>query len=251
MRRWFFLSSLLLVVLAGWLLTQAPAKLINQYGAKHFPQLRLEELDGTLWTGTAKRAYWQIGGSALPLGQLYWQMDWQKLTQMQLGIQFYTQADEHRFDGSLTAIDGGIRIEKGNGQFPLALLEAWVPLLVSAEVKLNLQQLDYSHGRFTALTGFLSADQVTWEVGDYDMPLGDYQADVALLDNQVVLLIEDVQAALGANAEMRFSAEGHYQFNAVLSPREHLAPEVARVIGWLGKREQSGQVIVSQQGRWQ
>jgi len=251
MRRWFFLSSLFIVVLVGWLLYQAPAKLINQYGAQHFPQLRLEELDGTLWQGAAKRAYWQIGTSVLPLGKLYWRIDWQKLAQMQLSIQFYTEAEGYSFDGSLTAIDGGVRIEKGNGQFPLTLLEAWVPLLVSADVRLNLKQMDYSYGRFTALTGFLSADRVTWEVGDYDMPLGDYQADVALLDDQLVLLIEDVKAALGADAEMRFSAEGSYQFNAVLSPRDHLAPEVARVIGWLGKREKNGQVIVSQQGRWQ
>ena len=260
MRRWFFISTVLLCAALIWAVLKAPAQIASNISARLFPELTLNGVSGTVWQGMAEQSSWKIGPSELPLGQLHWSVNWSRLLVLQPVVEIHTKAEghgseghaseSHSFEGQVEMIAGGVRLQQAQGQFPLALLEAWVPLLVSAEVKLNLQQLDYRYGRFTALTGFLSADQVTWEVGDYDMPLGDYQADVALLDEHLVLLIEDVKAALGANAEMRFSPEGQYQFNGVFTPRDHLAPEVSRVIGWLGRRDNNGQVIISQQGRW-
>jgi hypothetical protein len=250
MRRWFFISTLLLSIVLVLGLLKAPAQIVSNASAQLFPELTLNSVSGTVWRGTAQQASWKVGPAELPLGQLQWSVNWSRLLKLEPVVDVHTQAQAHDFEGQIELISGGIRLRGGQGQFPLSLLEAWIPLLVSADVSIQLKELIYRDGRFVELIGLLSAKQVAWEVGDYQMPLGAYQADVAMLDGEMTLLIDDLQAALGANAEMRFHPEGHYYFNAVLTPRATLAPEINRVIGWLGRRDEGGNVLISRQGRW-
>ena len=249
MRRWFWLSSLFLSSLLILAVIYAPAQLWQLLGQRYFPQLQLHELNGTLWKGYAERASWQIGDAALPLGKVYWHVNPETLL-AEPEVHIRTEAQSHRFYGVVKPTADSVKVENGKGRFPLSLLEAWIPMLVSAEVELSLERIDYQNGQLTHLAGDLSADQVVWEVGDYRMPLGTYYADAVLHGDEVVMLIEDLDAYLGADAELRLSQHGDYRFKGTLEPRELLAPEIAVTLGWLGKRDDQGQIMINRIGRW-
>jgi hypothetical protein len=250
MKTWFRYSSLVLALLLPLAVIKAPAQLLPWLSTHYVPQLKLDGLRGSFWQGTAEQAGWQLGEAVLPLGTLHWAVDMEMLLELRPQLVVNSLADSHHFQGRLEFVGRQLTISQLSGQFPLSLLEAWMPMLVSADVQLQLEELVYRDGQITELTATLAAEQVAWVGGDYQMPLGSYYADVVLLDGVVVMLVEDQEALLGADARLQLDQLGRYQFSATLEPREQLAPEIKKTIGWFGRRDQQGRVLVNQRGRW-
>ncbi len=240
--------AVLLMLVLG--LSYAPASLLKHALPHTLPQLQLAQLSGTVWHGRAEQAGWQFGGAVLPLGQLSWSLQWRSLLAFEPVLSLTAEAGTHRFEGQLRTAADGFWLRQARGRFPLQLFEAWLPMLVSAEVDIELKQMIYRLGQLVALDGVLRAEQVSWEVGDYRMPLGSYVAEARMQQQRVVLAIDDREALLGASAELRLDQQGGYQLQGVLTPRPQLAPEVARTIGWLGRRTATGAVLIDRQGFW-
>ena len=83
------------------------------------------------------------------------------------------------------------------------------------------------------------------------MPLGSYMAQLSLDDsNQISIQLNDFSATLGVDGYLTLNPRGSYHFDATLTPRSGLAPEIAQSIVWFGKKDRQGNVLINKRGQF-
>lgn len=258
--KWFlgiFFGLLLLLTLA---VLNLPASIVpqlllqaeqQQLLAADAPRLTLGDTSGTLWDGRAQDAVLTINGQPLPLGELRWQWQVTKLLSRQLLLDLQTQAPQQTLKATLTAVESGeVKISAAEGRFPISTLKPWFPLLVSGDVAFVVDHVVFNQQRLLAVDAVVKLEYVDWLMGDYDMPLGSYMAQIYLEQQDVQVKINDFGASLGVDGLLTINPAGSYRLNATLIPRDGLAPEVAQSITFMGRRQADGSVLVTQSGRF-
>ncbi|ARN74847.1 type II secretion system protein N [Oceanicoccus sagamiensis] len=256
------LVAIVLLVLVGVVaIANAPASLVpmalaeaekRQLLAPNAPAISLVNLEGTVWDGQANETVITVAGEPLHLGVLRWQLDPLSLLDSSPVIHVQTQASEHAVQATVIAkANGDIRINDIEGRMPISLLEPWLPMLVKGDISFVFDHITVNPKQLLAIDGVVNVEYVDWLGGDYAMPLGSYMAQISLQDNNIHMDINDFSASLGMNGLLTVNPlSGAYQFDATLQARPGLAPEVAESIAWFGKRNNQGDIILKQRGRF-
>ena len=257
----FFITVVLLLLAAVVAIVNAPAALVpmaleelekRQLLPPNAPAIALAQLEGTVWQGRANEAIITVDGETVPLGVLSWQLEPMSLLDRTLIIYLSTDAPEHRLQATVVASENGdVTINDLEGRLPINLLEPWFPMLVKGDIAFVFDHIIVNPKQLLAIDGVLNVEYVDWLGGDYAMPLGSYMAQISLQDNQVHVDINDFSASLGMMGLLTVNpVSGVYQFDATLQARPELAPEVAESIAWLGKRNNQGDIVLKNRGRF-
>ena len=256
LKSWFFGVLLALLLFIGFVIITAPAKLFVPLLALTVPQLQIASPSGTVWQGKSPQAYWRVNGSALDLGAIEWSLSGRSVLALEPKVQLKSQSLGHNL-ALLFTVDTQRQLKLSHliGRVPLSMLEPWVPLLVAGDVDILIDDLvvdlnNPQQPRLVSLGGLINLQQAVWVVGDQDMLLGDYQADVSLQEQVVMVDLSDHSAALSLTGLLSIDLTGSYNLQATLAPQPHLAREISRSVKWLGKSDQKGGVLLSRQGDW-
>lgn len=214
------------------------------------PRLSLRELQGTIWSGRANRATVRINGVDLDLGTFKWTLDKMSVLHLAPRFTFSTHSKKIRLTGEVSVDRGAVvTVRKMEGHMPLSTLEPWMPLLVTGDLGFYIDRMTFVSQKLTAINGMVNLDYIDWVGADYNMPLGSYQAELALANaGRLSIVINDLSARLGIAGTMTIDPRGNYLFDAVLQPREGLAREVAQSIRWLGREDGNGNVVIHRRG---
>jgi general secretion pathway protein N len=257
--KWLLSLILVLVIVPILLVFNIPASVLPRVLDEAYkrgliianaPTLEFEDLSGTLWDGKAGRAVLHIDGGDVPLGIMSWQVSTKALLDQHMHIDVQTQADNQQLSASIRATQQGeVTVRNAEGHFPLSVLEPWVPLLISADITFVFDRIVFTQQQLLAIDGMLNIEYVDWLGGDYPMPLGSYLAQVYLKGSDVEVKIDEFSGGLGVDGLISISPLGAYQFDATLTSRETLAPEVIETLAWFGRRKSNGQVLIRTNGR--
>lgn len=258
--KWFLAVIVGLVLLIAVAVAYAPASVVptlltelekRQLIPADAPRLKLLNTSGTVWNGQAAEAIVDIDGVPMALGQLSWQLSASSLLGGTPVVDVVILGEQHNLKGKVTVNQQGVvRADNIEGRLPISMLEPWLPMLVKGEMALVIDHWIFSQDELIALDGVINLEYVDWLGGAYDMPLGNYMGQVSVKDKLVHIQLNDFSARLGIDGLLSITPTGNYLFNATLQPREGLAPEVAETIGWFGKRDANGDVLISKRGRF-
>lgn len=258
--KWFFAGFLTIIILLVVAVFNIPAsvlpRLIAEFESRgliaaNAPKVMLTDMKGTIWDGHASKTVVTIDGVPVELGELNWQLDKLSLLHRNPRLDVTTHSEKITLLASLSAVESGeITIRGLEGRLPISVLEPWFPMLVTGDIAFVVDHVVFTQQQMLSLDGLLNLEYVDWVGADYNMPLGSYMAQLSLADNNdLLILINDFAATLGIKGTFRMNPRGSYQFDAVLQARKDLAPEVAKAIGWLGKRNADGNVVIQRRGR--
>ncbi len=259
--KWFFATLLGLLIVLVVVFFNIPAsvlpKVLDEAEVRglldtRVAKLTLGETSGTLWNGSSDQTTLEVDQAVLNLGELSWELDWRSLIDQQPKLMLKAQSNDLNVHGNVMVNQQmEVTVHAVEGRLPIALLEPWFPMLVQGDIAFIIDHMVVDIvGQIQALDGVLNLEYVDWLGGDNVMPLGSYIAQMSLADNKDVYIdLYDLGATLGITGFFRFNPSG-YHFNALLEPRQGLAPEVAQSITWLGKKDAQGNVQINQRGRF-
>jgi len=246
-RKTLFVVILLIIVVI--LLAKLPARWLSAPLMQHLPMVQFSSVQGSVWSGQLDGVNVDVADSVLSLGRVQWSLRPLSLFELAPVVDIEVLAPEHQFKASVRVNTGGeLIVSDAGGHFPVRLLEPWFPLWVSGNLRFQINDFSYANHRITKLTAILAAFDVEWLLGNREMPLGSYMAEVNLQYDDVVIEVYDQQAALGVEGGAVISAGGDYQIHIVLIPRDRLVPEITRSIKWLGKPDANGNIAIDTRG---
>ena len=235
-----------------FLVYNAPARLISTPIAQYAPQVSITQYNGTVWQGCGQQSGVTVNNAYLYIGDICWQIDFSSFLDLEPTILLTTQAASHNLYGEVSVAPSGlVNVSNLSINFPLALLEPWVPLLVSGQMAVNIDTLELTPQQVTDVVGDLALTNVVWLGADDDMVLGDYSAELIFLENQDLRVdVIDQDAALGIQGDVTLSKLGRYKAEVELFPRDGLAPEITNSLRFFGKRNAVGNIVVKDSGTW-
>lgn len=255
-KSWFIGVVVALIVFVGFIVSTAPAKLFVPVLALTLPQLQLAAPSGTVWQGKSPQAYWRVNGLAVDLGAVEWSLSGRSLLALEPKVELKSASLGHQLS-MLFSIDRQRQLKLSHfiGRLPLSMLEPWLPLVVAGNVDILIDDLvvdlrDSQQPKLVSLAGLVNLQQAVWLLGDEDMLLGDYQAEVSLQEQVVIADLSDHDAALSINGVLSVDLSGSYSLQARLTPQANLASEISQSVKWLGRSDPSGEVLLDRQGRW-
>jgi general secretion pathway protein N len=243
---------LLLLFFLCFLIATAPASLLQLATDKFVPNIRLQQVTGTVWDGAAGTAVVVVDGGAINLGKLSWHIKPLSLLSLQPQLHIETDAGSYGFTTDLRVLllERQLQANTLRGNFPLALLEPWVPLLVRGTIELDIERLVVDQHKLIDARGQVFARQLDWMAGAQPMPLGTYTARVAVDEGDLLIDLADDQAQLGIQGQLMISPAGGYELQAELSMMDSLAPEVRQAVSYLGRKSAQGNILLDSKGRW-
>lgn len=236
--RWV-LGGLLIYALAFLLL--APASLVPWYLHRQARQaLDFEHMEGTLWRGTARQAYW-IGadGQRLPLGQLQWRLHFLPLLMGRVALTVHVNGPAGRLAGDVERQGRNWHLADLRGQVPVAYWAARQPRLAVLEpggvVSLNFPALDLGPA------GVKGSGEMQWQNATFKMspvnPIGSYR--IHLRDQN--LSLDTLSGALRLEGQGSFQAAARQiDFTGSARPEGPAAARLAPVLYLLGPDQGGG-----------
>lgn len=251
-RSWFKGSLLLLLVFFCFLLFTAPARLLPLVVNKFSPNVQLQHATGSLWNGSVATAVVAVEGNAINLGKLSWSMNPVSLLWLTPSLHIDTDAGGHSLsaDLSVSLLGQEIEAEDVTAEFPLSLLEPWVPLLVKGDVELAIERIVVDKNSLLDVSGTVYAQGLDWMMGSKALALGSYKAELSVVDGSLLVDVSDRQALLVINGQLTASPAGAYQVDARLSATDGLAKEIKQALKFLGKKNERGEILFNDKGRW-
>jgi general secretion pathway protein N len=251
-RSWVKWSLLLLLVFFCFLLLTAPARLLPALVNKLSPNVQLQHATGSLWNGSVATAVVTVEGGAINLGKLSWRLNPFSLLWLSPSLHIDTDAGSHSLsaDLSVSLLSQEIEAESVSGQFPLSLFEPWAPMLVRGDVELAIDLLVLDQNSLIDASGKIYVGDLDWMMGAKALPLGSYTAELSVVDGSLLVNVSDRQALLGVAGLLTADSAGAYQVEAQLSATEGLAPEIKQGLKFLGKKNEAGDILFNDKGRW-
>lgn len=249
---WLKWSLLALLVFVGFLLFTAPARLVPLVVSQLAPMVQLQHVTGSLWRGTVASAVVAMDGSALNLGKLSWRLNPLSILRLNPSLHIETDAGSHHLtaDISVSLLSQQVEAEAVRGEFPISLLEPWVPMLVRGTIELDIERLAFDANSLRAAEGQLYVRRLDWVAGPRPLPLGSYTAELNVAQGSLLITLSDRQALLGVDGLLTINPAGPYQLEAVLSSTDELAPEITQSLKFLGRKNADGNFVLNNKGRW-
>ncbi|MCR8923246.1 type II secretion system protein N [Dasania sp. GY-MA-18] len=248
---WQWRYKIYALVFCICVLVTAPASLLTLLLKDTLPKLWLSEAKGSFWQGEVDQAIIKVNGGSLSLGKVQWSLKPSSLLLLSPTIELKTLAPGQSLIATASAYPNGkLQLANLRGEFPLSILEPWVPLLMSGQVFFDIAKLTLKDNAVTQLQGRINLRDTVWRGGDVPMPLGHYQADISSDDKAISVLLSDQKAQLGLQGSINAMLAGQYQMALSLSATQGLNPAVIKSVAWLGKKQGDSVVVIKRSGQW-
>lgn len=234
-----------------FVLATAPASLLTVIVQNAMPTIWLADAKGSFWQGQSSQAVVTVDGGSVVLGELHWSINAFSLLWLSPTVQIQTEAPGQTLIATATAYpNGNVSLQAVKGEFPLTVIEPWVPVLLSGQVFFDFSNIALTDQTIEALQGTINLRQITWLGGDVPMTLGNYHAGIAMETDAINIKLQDQDAQLGLTGSISAMLDGQYQMDLNLSEKPGLNPAVIKSLTWLGKK-QGGGVVIRREGEWQ
>lgn len=236
----WLLAGFVLYLLA--LIIMAPASLVPWYLARQGPQqpIILEDVQGTLWQGSAARAFWRgPTGPLEPLGQTQWRVHVLPLLvgKVKVGLRVNGPAGQMRLD--LQPQGQAYRITSLTGKIPMTYLASRLGQFSALDPKgtlvLDLPELQFGP------QGLQGRGRVDWQQAGFGLspvnPLGNYRLN--LRERQLRLETLSGPLRLNAHGEIE-SGSPRLSLDGTAQATGPQAAQIQPVLSFLGPDQGNG-----------
>lgn len=234
--RWLLLGVLAYLFFLIW---HFPAALMVNRLQHRLPQVGLDGVSGSLWSGEAA----QVTVRGQSLGRLRWRFDWFAPLHASLGYRLSLEGPDTRLQGRVDAGTGDrVVLRNLSGEIQVAQLGPWLPLPQPPQGKLgiDLTEARLTQGRLQSAAGVLSLADTTLQWPE-TLSLGDYR--LALTTPAV----GRIEGALSDTGNGPLSLQGQitltgdrYQAQGQVQARPSANPDLKRWLSALGPANAQG-----------
>jgi len=235
-----------LLVIAGVVVVRAPAQVLADQLHQRFPQIALNETQGSIWTGRAN----QLQFNNQTLGALSWRIHPAALLRGQWQIDLDLSGRDLVLDTSVLSNLSGENLSFSGlkGHIPSAWLQIALNtpfLILLGQLELNLNELTITGGELVAIEG-----RTTWAKaaigGNIKTELGDLYADWRSDTDRIVGRLSDSGGPLNLSGNITVASQ-QYQVAAGLRARNNQV-ELAQALRLMGRADQNQTVYLNIQG---
>ena len=238
----FYLAALLITLPADKIAQLIPEK----------TGISVTAASGSLWDGEAAQLTYK---QQFQFQQLDWKIDWSALARLQLKVAF-------KFNNGIRAMSGkgfialglsGVSVEDLVVDISAAELFSYarlpVPLKVAGDFSIALKNASQGQPYCQQLDG-----DIIWRNAQINSDMGNVDLEAAKIKlscdkGQVVADLHQHSAQLTATARFLLKNGGVYQLKGLLKAGNMLDPSLKEALSWMGRKNQSGETIVSYSGR--
>lgn len=167
-------------------LAMAPARLLSAFVPGE--QLLLQGVSGTLWQGTASQALVASSNGYLHLGRLHWTLSPLSLLTLSPRVELDSQWGNQRLKGEVVYHTAdSFQLSAVDALIPAALVKQFVPLELSGNLALQLQELVVEGGLPVEGSGRAVWLDGGWLSPQGRHPLGSYAIDFEQLPGQPLI----------------------------------------------------------------
>ncbi|MCW8826809.1 MAG: type II secretion system protein N [Gammaproteobacteria bacterium] len=249
--RW---GGIFVVIYILALLIQLPAKfsyekIVPAVGIVPNPNLTVQSISGTLWRGeVADLQYRQQ-----PLGLLKWNLNLLPLLIGELSSSWSVEHAAGLLQGDVSVDGEIITLNELQGKLhPSMLLPLFpfTPFTVDGMLTIDMKKLQLTGNRPSLLLG-----KVEWQQAQVTMtePLDLGNVDLIFDTNQengeITGQVTNLEGALEISSKIIIQADGSYQIETSLKPRNSRDQQLTNMLSILGKPDRSGVIRFSQNGK--
>ena len=243
--RWWLFGTVTYLL---FLLCMLPAQYVSSWLSKRVPDLQLDGVSGTVFSGRADALRFQ----GAPFGALQWQFDWRAPFSLSYGYRFQLQSDSTDLSGRADLRGSSLLLRDLDGRVPVPLLERWLPLpnhSLEGSLELHLKDLDLKAGHLVSAEGEMQLNDgvLSWPQA---FTLGSYRMTLAPAADGISAEVADVASPLKLHATLSLSTEGAYHLAGVLAPRDLSDPTTKSFLAGLGTPDSTGQYPFDFKGQW-
>lgn len=226
------------LLLLVFILLQAPATLIYLTLQSRLPELKVSAMAGTVWRGSAVGITASVGGNAVAIGQLGWQLRPWSVFLLRPGIDFKASQDAQRFSGSLhLSPASGWQLIDTTLELPLARLGQLNTLWLDGSLEIDLDSLSVTDHRVTDIEGRMRLRDTVLLIAGKRFLLGDLAAELEPSgDNGVRADFSSNNVEpIGLTGELAINAAGSYQLETVVALRDDTFNDLEQLLPLLGE----------------
>ncbi|MBX2857943.1 MAG: type II secretion system protein N [Cellvibrionaceae bacterium] len=172
--------TLLILYFLFLVISRTPARLGASMLREAVPNLWLTGVTGTLWDGRASGAQIDIGNSALPLGEVRWQLNPMSLFVLNPCVSFSTEYPGQNAAGELCqSLGGTTRVKNASVNGSVGILSELIPdASIGGRASLQVVEGEFSGTEIHKLNAQLSWEQAAVNVMDRWLNFGSYAAKI-------------------------------------------------------------------------
>jgi general secretion pathway protein N len=243
--RWWLLGAAAYLVFLG---ANFPAQYLADHISKQLPELQLNGVSGTIFSGSATEVRYQ--GTAF--GAVDWHFDWLAPFTMSLGYRIDLRAEDRDVHGRVDFGFNRISLRSFEGRLPLSVLGSWLPVppnSLDGFLSPHLKQLTLKAGRLVSAEGELDLDEVSMKWPASAM-LGSFKVQLTPAADGTQAEVADVGSPLKLQASLSFSSEGAYHLAGTLAARDPGDQATRSLLSDLGRPDSTGQYPFDFKGQW-
>lgn len=238
MKPWMLIAAFLAVFFYA-LVFRAPAATVYGWLTPDNQAIRLVGVEGSVRHGRA--AGLVAGGKTLASG-VEWTLSPLLLLSGRVGGEF-SSAEGVISAGRLALGPGGARAQdlRATGSLKALLSaagQAFVP--VDGQFGLSLDRARFRDGFPSHLEGRLTVTSLNWSLGARPVPLGDFQAEVAPEDDELVAVISSLSGPTAVNGDARLRQDGGYRLDLRIKAEPGADPMITNLLSGLGEPDSEG-----------
>lgn len=240
MKKIIFFGLLAFIIAAIW---QLPLSVAKPYAEKYIKGLKIENASGTIWKGAADN----LRIKNTNLGHVDWQVaPLKSLTSASLKSHFTISGSRLTAKG-LAGVTPNKKLILDNTQFDLDasyLNKLQKNATLSGDIKGNIKHAEIEQKKLPIITA-----RINWKDGAVSSPIklapGDYLADVKPNKDGLLIKLNSSEAPAELNGQVKLNKAWQYDADINLKSKDK---NVAPVLGFLGKKQTDGSVVIKQKG---
>jgi len=243
--RWWLLGTAAYLVFLG---ANVPAQYLADRISKKLPELQLEGVSGTIFSGAATEVRYQ--GAAF--GAVDWRFDWLAPFTLSLGYRIDLHAEDRDLRGRVDFGFNRISLRGFEGRVPLSAFGNWLPVppnSLDGFLSPHLRQITLKAGRLVSAEGELDLDETAmkWPAS---ATLGSFRVQLTPAADGTQAEVADVGSPLKLQASLSLSSEGAYHLSGTLAARDPGDQATRSLLSGLGRPDSTGQYPFDFKGQW-
>lgn len=226
------------LILIGFLLVQAPARLITAFAGQG---MYWSGVSGTVWEGRLASLQVQSPWGQWRLGEVSWRLKPWSLLLFRPQLDVAAAWRGQQVSGTVSVRPGsGLTITDSRAVLPAELARLWFPVTVGGEVSFASEHMEIEGAQLTrghALVTWRSAD---WTAVETPIPLGDYEARVQARDGSIESTVRTLSGPISVSGNAAWSMES-YSIDLLLRGQNGgLPPSLGNALSLVAVEEDGG-----------
>ncbi|MCF6323270.1 MAG: type II secretion system protein N [Gammaproteobacteria bacterium] len=241
-------SALALVSYLVFVAVQTPADRLYGLIKDKLPDVKIYQLDGTIWQG--RTALVTIGPRAERLESLKWELQPAALLLGRAQAEINFKYDNRNVTATVGRSVGGYFLKDLNASLVAATVEKFAPQLaigLKGLFKIELDALSVSDGQLSHVEG-----KLTWRDAGVDLnntSFGDFEAILNTVDGTINGVIRDIDGPMKVNGTLILQPTGEYVFAGTIELRDDNRNDLRQGLRFIGTPNPKGIYTIKYQGQ--